>query len=297
MTPFVRVANLFRPLTENHNHSAHKPSILSRRSNSFDRMSSSTAENDRDGEDHEHNAEERQRHDGANAQHNGDDVQHDGEDGQHRGDSEEDDEHDDGQEDPPTGTTTTTTNNNNNTNTNINTRRNRSIRTRLSNMAGIQRSRDARRKKRRRLPFSLAWPGKDAERHQPALLDCVIESQPVMFHGTPDRSTGALVSGQLVLEVLDERLEVANLEATIVVRVMQKRPYQGHCGDCALQEEELKQWSFLRHPVTLLKGTYYEFPPHPSPPGSGKRAPEAAPKEHTSANIKQALTSSPSPTC
>ena len=120
---------------------------------------------------------------------------------------------------------------------------------------GMQRGEDTHNRKRRRLPFSLSWPGKEEERPAPAVLKCVVESPPVVFHGASDQSTGALVSGLLVLEVLDERLEVDNLEASIVVKVFQKRPFQGHCGECSVAEEELKQWSFLRHPVTLLKGT------------------------------------------
>lgn len=119
---------------------------------------------------------------------------------------------------------------------------------------GMQREDDTH-KRRRRLPFSLSWPGKEEEKPAPAGLKCVIESPPVVFHGSSDTSTGALVSGQLVLEVLDEMLEVDNLEASIVVKVVQKKPFQGHCEECGGAEEELKQWSFLRHPVTLLKGT------------------------------------------
>lgn len=127
-------------------------------------------------------------------------------------------------------------------------------RRRLSGYGVMQRAEDPHRK-RRRLPFSLPWPGKEEAQPAPAELKCVVESPPVVFHGASDISTGALVSGLLVLEVLDERLEVDNLEASIVVKVVQKKPFQGHCVECGVWEEELKQWSFLRHPVTLLKGT------------------------------------------
>lgn len=120
---------------------------------------------------------------------------------------------------------------------------------------GMPRGEDTTHKKRRRLPFSLSWPGKEEEKPAPAELKCVVESPPVVFHGASDQSTGALVSGLLVLDVLDETLEVDNLEASIVLKVVQKKPFQGHCGECSVAEEELKQWSFLRHPVMLLKGT------------------------------------------
>ncbi|MBE3044571.1 hypothetical protein IMZ48_18785 [Candidatus Bathyarchaeota archaeon] len=129
-------------------------------------------------------------------------------------------------------------------------------RIRLADLAKMQ---HAPRRRNRHRPFSFAWHGKEAGkgRSGPAVLDCVIESPPVVFHGAPEDSTGALVSGQLVLEVLDERVEVDNLQASIVMRVVQKRPFHGHCGECGVREAELKQWGFLRNPVTLPRGMWF----------------------------------------
>lgn len=127
-------------------------------------------------------------------------------------------------------------------------------RLRLAGLGTMHRTQSPRRR-RRHLPFSLAWHGKDAKAG-PALLDCVVESPPVVFYGSPEDSTGALVSGQLVLEVLDERVEMDYLQASIVVRTVQKRPFQGHCGECGVREEALKEWGFLRQPAPLSKGMY-----------------------------------------
>ncbi|SPO02922.1 related to protein LDB19 [Cephalotrichum gorgonifer] len=116
------------------------------------------------------------------------------------------------------------------------------------------------RKKAARLPFSLPWPGKQGRDPGPGSLDCVIDSPPIVFHDTAARSTGALVNGHLVLEVTDELVEVANLEATIFIKVVQKKPFMGHCEECGVQEQELMRWGFLTQTELLTKGTYtYHF--------------------------------------
>jgi arrestin-related trafficking adapter 1 len=106
------------------------------------------------------------------------------------------------------------------------------------------------------LPF-----GRSKEQHENphASLDWKIESPPIIFFGDAESSSGALVSGQMFLDVKDENLEIASFGATLQIRVHQKRPFAAHCPDCAEQYTELKRWTFLTHPTTLRRGRH-QFP-------------------------------------
>ncbi|KAI1393333.1 uncharacterized protein F4822DRAFT_8801 [Hypoxylon trugodes] len=92
-----------------------------------------------------------------------------------------------------------------------------------------------------------------------ASLDWRIESPPVLMHGEPENSTGALVSGQLLLDVKEDGFEVERFEAKLNIHVVQKRPFAGHCQHCSNQTTEVKSWTFLSEP-TILSKRVHEFP-------------------------------------
>lgn len=111
----------------------------------------------------------------------------------------------------------------------------------------------------------LSFPGlhlvghktqKDVWQNPSASLDWKIESAPAVLHGTPDESTGALISGQLLLCVKEEHFEVENLEAKLEIHITHKKPYSSHCPDCANQKQEVKSWSFLSEPAALQQRAY-----------------------------------------
>ncbi|KAF9877852.1 LMBR1 domain-containing protein [Colletotrichum karsti] len=104
------------------------------------------------------------------------------------------------------------------------------------------------------LPFGRS--GKDSHENPHAKLDWKIESPPIVFFGDAESSTGALVSGQMFLDVKDEQLEVEAFEAKLNIHVQQKRPFTNHCNECQNQYTELKRWTFLAHPTTLKKGLH-----------------------------------------
>ncbi|KAI0594828.1 hypothetical protein F4775DRAFT_412582 [Biscogniauxia sp. FL1348] len=114
----------------------------------------------------------------------------------------------------------------------------------------------------------LSFPGlhlggpklhKDQSQNPHASLDWKIESPPAVMHGNVEESTGALVSGQLLLCVKDDAFEVESFNAKLEIHVIQKRPFNHHCQSCQHQRTELKNWSLLREPTTLSKRTH-EFP-------------------------------------
>jgi arrestin-related trafficking adapter 1 len=120
------------------------------------------------------------------------------------------------------------------------------------------------KKHRSLLPFGRS--SRESHENASAGLDWKIESPPLIFYGDADNSTGALMSGQLLLEVKEEWLEVDVLEATMNVHVVQKRPFQHHCSNCANQHTELKKWTFLRQPTTLSRGKFRHHPAPSKPP-------------------------------
>lgn len=90
-------------------------------------------------------------------------------------------------------------------------------------------------------------------------LDWKLESPPIVMYGDAEHSTGALVSGQLFLEVREEGLEIESLDATLNIRVTQKKPFVNHCADCTNQYTELKKWRLFENPLVLNKGKH-DFP-------------------------------------
>jgi hypothetical protein len=90
-------------------------------------------------------------------------------------------------------------------------------------------------------------------------IGCSVESPPIVFHGAPHESTGALVSGQMLLDVKDDVVEVDAFTAALNIHVTQKRPYHAHCADCQSQFTEVKSWQLLDHPVSLRRGRH-QFP-------------------------------------
>ena len=119
----------------------------------------------------------------------------------------------------------------------------------------------------------ISFPGlhfgrssKDTHSSSPATLDWGLESPPLVMFGDPESSTGALLSGQLFLNVREDGLEVESLNATLNIHVTQKRPFANHCADCTSQHTELKRWTLLQNPLTMAKGTCSLPSSPPTPP-------------------------------
>ncbi|KAF3015273.1 hypothetical protein G7054_g10649 [Neopestalotiopsis clavispora] len=95
------------------------------------------------------------------------------------------------------------------------------------------------------------------EKHPHASLDWKIESPPAVMYGDAENSTGAIVSGQLMLTAKDAPLEVEGFKARLEIHVIRKRPYKDHCHDCTNQKTELKTWELIAGPATLSQGVHY----------------------------------------
>jgi hypothetical protein len=93
----------------------------------------------------------------------------------------------------------------------------------------------------------------------PGRLRVQMESPPLVFYGSPATSSGALLSGQLRLEVDGELVQIETFEMTLGVEVTMKKPFQPHCDDCTKQVTKLSSWNFLHAPATFNHGEH-DFP-------------------------------------
>lgn len=93
----------------------------------------------------------------------------------------------------------------------------------------------------------------------PAYISCVVESPPVLFHGTEQDSTGALLSGLLYINVVERPVVVSGFMASLSLQLTNRRPQKKSCSECRHWTSELKSWTFLVAPTRLPTGQH-QFP-------------------------------------
>jgi len=91
---------------------------------------------------------------------------------------------------------------------------------------------------------------------QLASLDVKIESPPLVFYGPAASSSGALLSGQLVLNIHEDFMAIESFKMRLALEVMRKKPFHAHCPECLKQCTDLTTWTFLQGPATLRRGTF-----------------------------------------
>ena len=92
-----------------------------------------------------------------------------------------------------------------------------------------------------------------------ATLQIDMESPPIVFYGQPGQSTGALLSGQLILTPHEPEISVKTFEMVLQAKVTTKRPVKQECPDCTTKTTELFRWKFLSEPAHFARKKYY-FP-------------------------------------
>jgi hypothetical protein len=108
-----------------------------------------------------------------------------------------------------------------------------------------------------RISFPSLHLGRSSrESNTRATVECKLESPPIVFYGDAENSSGALVSGQLFLNVKEEGLEIESFYAKLNIHVTQKRPFAAHCHDCANQYTELYSWTLLGQPAKMTRGEF-----------------------------------------
>jgi hypothetical protein len=91
---------------------------------------------------------------------------------------------------------------------------------------------------------------------QLASLDVTIESPPLVFYGPAASSSGALLSGQLVLNIHEDFMAIESFKMRLALEVTRKKPFHAHCPECLKQCTDLTTWTFLQGPATLRRGEH-----------------------------------------
>ena len=125
---------------------------------------------------------------------------------------------------------------------------------------------DSVKKHRLTLPFGrsskneTASPSAPAVKAGPLRVDWSLESPPIVLHGSPSESTGALLSGLMFLDISqDEAIEMESFVATLTQEKVYTRSPHGNCDDCQTRTTELKRWNLLANPTVLRPGRH-QFP-------------------------------------
>ncbi|KAB8254117.1 hypothetical protein BDV32DRAFT_143164 [Aspergillus pseudonomiae] len=94
-----------------------------------------------------------------------------------------------------------------------------------------------------------------------AKLNIIIESPPLICHGDPTNSVGALFSGRLQFTIGEHTrpIEIIKLNLTLAIRLTTVKPVVKGCPSCASRIEELSNWNFITRPMYLTLG-HHEFP-------------------------------------
>ncbi|PSN66055.1 hypothetical protein BS50DRAFT_574526 [Corynespora cassiicola Philippines] len=92
-----------------------------------------------------------------------------------------------------------------------------------------------------------------------ATMNMDVESPPLVFYNGPQTSTGALFSGQLMINVTEPHITIEKFDMRLLAIVTTKKPVAPHCPDCISQTTEIHKWDFLTHPVSLRHGPH-SFP-------------------------------------
>jgi len=91
---------------------------------------------------------------------------------------------------------------------------------------------------------------------KPAKLIVDMESPPLVFYGNPTQSSGALLSGQLLLTVTDPEVRLQSFEMDLLARITTKKPVHKDCPECSSHTTTLFHWKFLTEPNRFKRGTH-----------------------------------------
>lgn len=93
----------------------------------------------------------------------------------------------------------------------------------------------------------------------PAKLSIDYESPPIIFYGNTHDSTGAILSGQLELDVTDTETRLTTFEMVLLGIITTKKPVVKDCVDCQTTTTQIQKWVFLSEPSRFNKGRH-SFP-------------------------------------
>ncbi|KAF4553844.1 Hypothetical protein D9617_6g095770 [Elsinoe fawcettii] len=104
-----------------------------------------------------------------------------------------------------------------------------------------------------KVPRSSSSSGKHVK------LDLVTESPPALLLDDPQRSTGALYSVKLRMDVRDTPVTLKSLTMKLEATTTHKRPVSDKCQSCTKQTSVVKEWNFTSGSTSFRPGSH-DFP-------------------------------------
>ncbi|KAL9623734.1 MAG: hypothetical protein Q9160_001964 [Pyrenula sp. 1 TL-2023] len=107
-----------------------------------------------------------------------------------------------------------------------------------------------------------ASPRAQAQQPPRVKIDLLIESPPLVFYGSTRQSTGALLSGRIIIGVQSphDEVQVASLSMQLRGIITVKKSVSKDCPHCQQRANELQKWDLMKEPKTVKKGDEIEFP-------------------------------------
>jgi hypothetical protein len=91
---------------------------------------------------------------------------------------------------------------------------------------------------------------------KPAKMAIDMESPPLVFYGSTTQSSGALMSGSILLTVTDPEITLQSLEMHLYARMTFKRPVHKDCPACTTKDSTIFSWHFLTEPNKFHNGIH-----------------------------------------
>lgn len=94
------------------------------------------------------------------------------------------------------------------------------------------------------------------QRQPPLKLSFKINSPPMVMYGKRTESTGSLLNGDFILEVLqDAPFPLKKVSIYLIQEVVTKKQNAGSCPKCLVHTDRLASWEVLTAPTSLAKGS------------------------------------------
>ena len=87
-----------------------------------------------------------------------------------------------------------------------------------------------------------------APQPKPVRLDMAMESPPIILMGSPQQSTGALISGRLQVTPNTAEATLETITMYLEATTTTKKPVQDRCRECLTVVNDLYEWKFLTIP-------------------------------------------------
>ncbi|KAM0420977.1 hypothetical protein ACHAPT_011220 [Fusarium lateritium] len=97
---------------------------------------------------------------------------------------------------------------------------------------------------------------RNSQKSSAITVESVTQSSYIALSSDSEQGLQLLVSGEVTVEVHEERVYMAQLDAEVNLRIAYKRPFKSHCNACRNWNHQLASCQLLAQPTTLTYGKH-----------------------------------------